>query len=61
MKDGLAPFAPKIQHLGGQKTYQLHHKMPIHKGGATYDLSNITIVTPRAHTEILDRALHFGR
>ena len=60
MQDGLSPFAPRTQHLGGQKTYHLHHKTPIHAGGETYDLSNITILTPRAHLEILEKASHYG-
>ena len=29
-------------------------------GGSTYDLSNITIATPRYHKEILDSKFHFG-
>jgi len=60
MREGLAPFAPNTQRLGGQKTYQLHHKIPIHQGGATYDLSNLTVTTPKFHQEILSRLFHFG-
>ncbi len=60
MLEGNAPFTIKPQYLGKQKTYQLHHASPLHNGGATYDLSNIRIVTPRYHQEILDKAFHRG-
>jgi len=41
--------------------YELHHKTPIHAGGETYDLSNITVLTPRVHLEILEKATHFKK
>lgn len=48
------------QWLGGQKSYILHHKTPIHQGGAVYDVDNILIVTPRYHKDILTSLYHFG-
>jgi hypothetical protein len=60
MEGGLAPFAVKSQHIGLQKNYHLHHKSPISHGGAVYDLSNIQIVTPRFHKEVLEKSFHAG-
>ena len=60
MKQGNAPFPSKNQRLGGQQTYQLHHKTPINQGGAVYDMDNLIIVTPRFHKEILSPSFHYG-
>lgn len=59
MKKGLAPLAWEAQQRGGRRTFELHHMTPIHAGGSVYDLSNIAIVTPRYHVDVLDRAFHF--
>ncbi len=61
MSKGLAPITKQSQHLGGQKSYILHHKTPIQRGGAVYDMNNIVIVTPRLHKEILDGSFHYGK
>lgn len=61
MSEGLAPIAKQSQHLGGQKSYILHHKTPIQRGGAVYDMNNIVIVTPRLHKEILDGSFDYGK
>lgn len=55
-----APVILREQSIGKRITYELHHKTPIHAGGAVYDLSNIMIVTPRYHLEALDKTIHFG-
>lgn len=60
MEKGLAPIAPESQHLGGQMSYQLHHKTPINQGGDVYNLDNIEVVTPRFHQEVLDKSYHYG-
>ena len=60
MIKGNAPIALREQSLGKRITYELHHKTPIHQGGATYDLSNILITTPRYHIEALEKMTHFG-
>lgn len=57
---GKAPFAAETQHYGARNKYELHHKTPIHAGGAVYDLSNIVIVTPRYHVDILSGSYHYG-
>ncbi|WP_278335822.1 RHS repeat-associated core domain-containing protein, partial [Defluviitalea phaphyphila] len=60
MKKGKAPFTVHEQAHGNLNKYILHHKIPIHDGGGVYDLSNILIVTPKLHQEILDKKYHFN-
>ncbi|KAK4055458.1 hypothetical protein OIV83_000004 [Microbotryomycetes sp. JL201] len=60
MKAKQAPVAPASQQVGARIKYELHHVQPIKHGGEVYDTSNIMIVTPRFHLDVLDRAYHFG-
>lgn len=52
MKNGRAPFPRKIDRLGGQVKFELHHVNQISKGGEVYGIDNIRIVTPKRHSEI---------
>ena len=61
MKNGNSPIAPKKEHYGKHKSYILHHKQPIDKGGDVYNLDNLIITSPKMHQEILDPAYHFGK
>ncbi|MEH6972401.1 MULTISPECIES: T7SS effector LXG polymorphic toxin [unclassified Bacillus (in: firmicutes)] len=61
MKNGNSPIAPKKEHYGKHKSYILHHKQPIDKGGEVYDFDNLIITSPKMHQEILDPAYHFGK
>jgi hypothetical protein len=61
MQKGLSPESNPSQWLGSRKSFELHHRTPIHAGGSVYDLSNILIVTPRYHQEILSKATHYGK
>lgn len=61
MKTGKAPFAVPSQWFGKKVNYVLHHIKPINAGGDVYDLSNILIVTPRMHEEILNKVFHLGK
>jgi RHS repeat-associated protein len=62
MGNGNAPTVSRIQKgANGSDTYQLHHAIPIQRGGGVYDLDNIIVVTPRYHDEILDPGYHKGR
>jgi hypothetical protein len=61
MRNGNAPIAVETQWFGGSRSYTLHHTTPIAKGGGVYDMSNLTIVTPRIHQEILWKRYHFGQ
>jgi len=60
MAAGRAPWAPVDQRAGGHVKYILHHRTPISQGGGVYDLDNITIVTPRYHSEVLESKYHGG-
>lgn len=60
MQSGRAPFVDSAQKLGSRGRYELHHIEPINQGGSVYDLSNLMIVTPRFHKEILNREYHYG-
>lgn len=40
--------------------YQLHHHNPIHSDGGVYEISNIIIVTPLLHTQLLLPEYHYG-
>ncbi|MEI2467775.1 hypothetical protein [Niallia taxi] len=61
MAAGNAPIALKVEHYGKHKSYILHHKQPIDKGGEVYNLDNLMITFPRMHQIILDPAYHFGK
>ncbi|MGN4433550.1 WXG100 family type VII secretion target [Bacillus cereus group sp. MYBK69-1] len=61
MLEGNAPIAPKLEHYGKHKSYILHHKQPIDKGGEVYNLDNLIITSPKMHQNILDPAYHFGK
>jgi hypothetical protein len=60
MRKGIAPRVHDSQWLGKRRSLELHHRTPIQDGGAVYDLSNILVVTPRYHLEVLERATHYG-
>ncbi len=60
MSQGYAPIAMESQHYKSLASYVLHHKVPIHAGGAVYDLDNLVILTPLQHQDILDKPYHFG-
>lgn len=60
MLKGKAPITPKSGHYGKHKSYIIHHKQPIHKGGEVYNLDNLIVTSPKMHQEILDPAYHFG-
>lgn len=61
MRAGWAPLVDASQMFEGQFRYVLHHRRPISQGGGVYDLSNLIIVTPRYHEEILNKVFHGGR
>ncbi|WP_259772335.1 HNH/ENDO VII family nuclease [Moraxella cuniculi] len=51
MRQGKAPIAPKSQHNGDNKRYELDHNIEIRDGGTIYNLDNIIIRTPKDHKE----------
>lgn len=52
MSQGLAPRARFKDTVGGRRSFELHHKNPISKGGEVYDIDNIRITTPKRHIDI---------
>lgn len=52
MKNGRAPFSRKIDRVGGQVKFELHHINRISNGGEVYDVDNIRVVTPKRHSEL---------
>ncbi len=60
MATGRAPIAPESQQLAHQRSYVLHHIVPLHQNGAVYDPCNLMIVTPLFHEEVLPRSYHFA-
>ena len=61
MEAGRAPFVHKTQAVRGRKRHELHHIRPTSRGDGAYDLSNIVVVTPRTHLEILSPSYHFWK
>jgi hypothetical protein len=49
MKGGRAPHPPKADQQGGRKTFEIHHKTEVSKGGAVYAIPNMVILTPKQH------------
>lgn len=41
-------------------SYQLHHHHPIHQEGGVYEISNLIIVTPLLHANLLFPDYHYG-
>lgn len=60
MRSGRAPFVKDTQQYGGRERYELHHVVPRSRGGGTYDLDNLVVVTPRYHAEVLSPSYHYG-
>lgn len=51
MLDGLAPRAPYVNTVGKRRSFELHHKHPIAKGGEVYDVDNLCAMTPKKHID----------
>ncbi len=52
IRKGNAPFAPKDEHYGKIRKFEIHHVNEIQHGGAVYDIDNLRLVTPRNHKKI---------
>ncbi|WP_409014162.1 HNH endonuclease signature motif containing protein [Arsenophonus sp.] len=52
MRDGLSPFSPKNEQVGGREKYEIHHIKPIKDGGDVYNLDNLSVLTPKKHISI---------
>jgi len=51
MSDGRAPFAPKLEVVGGRERFEIDHTDPLFRGGDVYNTDNLSVMTPRAHIE----------
>ncbi|WP_318654177.1 MULTISPECIES: HNH endonuclease signature motif containing protein [unclassified Pseudomonas] len=52
MRKGSAPFPALEDQHGGRVKFELHHKIPVAKGGAVYDVENILVMTPKRHISV---------
>ncbi|WP_277760624.1 S-type pyocin domain-containing protein [Pseudomonas sp. A34-9] len=52
LRDGLAPSATPSEQAGKRKKFEIHHIKPISEGGAVYDVTNLTVLTPKQHIEL---------
>ncbi|KAF1019239.1 MAG: Pyocin-S2 [Pseudomonas sp.] len=50
--NGRAPFSPRSEWRGENARYEIHHIENIQHGGSVYDVANLTVTTPKRHTEI---------
>lgn len=52
MKEVYSPKVSLSESYGSRARYELHHVIPISKGGGVYDIDNIVILTPHQHVSI---------
>lgn len=52
LRRGAAPSAPRPERQGKRDKFEIHHVIPIMKGGSVYDVGNLRILTPKRHVEI---------
>jgi hypothetical protein len=52
MREGVAPFAPPSEQVGGSMKFEIHHEDEIAKGGDVYGMDRLRILTPMQHIEI---------
>ncbi|MFJ2326376.1 HNH endonuclease signature motif containing protein [Pseudomonas sp. NPDC087690] len=48
---GLSPSADIAEHIGKRRKFEIHHINPINEGGSVYDISNLTLLTPKQHID----------
>lgn len=60
MRLGFAPVVENVrERYGRRRTYIIHHRRTIASGGRVFDMSNMLIVTPSRHQDILPPNEHF--
>ena len=52
LKRGASPFVIPSESVGGRIVFEIHHVERIADGGATYDVDNLRVNTPKNHIEI---------
>jgi hypothetical protein len=52
MRTGAAPYPSLSDQVGGRTKFEIHHGIEIAKGGAVYDMENLSVLTPKRHIEV---------
>ncbi|MDF7681084.1 S-type pyocin domain-containing protein [Enterobacteriaceae bacterium ESL0689] len=52
VRNGNSPFTREVDRAGGRERYEIHHIIPISKGGDVYNVDNMGVTTPKRHIEI---------
>ncbi|MBX8493559.1 S-type pyocin domain-containing protein [Pseudomonas cichorii] len=53
-----APFTKVEDQIGGRKKFEVHHVDEVARGGAVYDIDNMTILTPKQHIQLHKEKRH---
>ncbi len=53
-------FVHRTQQWAGRDRYEIHHIVPVSRGGGECNLDNVLVVTPRFDAEVLEGSYHFG-
>ncbi len=51
IRRGLSPSTRFSEQVGGRKKIEIHHIKPINEGGSVYDMTNLTLLTPKQHID----------
>ncbi|MEY8709730.1 HNH endonuclease signature motif containing protein [Mangrovibacter phragmitis] len=52
IRNGNSPFTREQDRAGGRERYEIHHIIPISKGGDVYNVDNMDITSPKRHIDI---------
>lgn len=52
ISNGNSPVTLELDHTGGREYYEIHHIIPISKGGDVYNIDNLGITSPKRHIDI---------
>ncbi|WP_415186355.1 S-type pyocin domain-containing protein [Serratia rubidaea] len=52
IRNGNSPFTREQDRAGGRERYEIHHIIPISKGGEVYNVDNMGIISPKRHIDI---------
>ncbi|WP_236127649.1 S-type pyocin domain-containing protein [Cedecea colo] len=52
IRNGSSPFTRELDRAGGRERYEIHHIIPISKGGDVYNVDNMGITSPKRHIDI---------
>lgn len=52
IRSGKSPIVPRGERKGSRIRYEIHHRIPISKGGDVYGIDNLVFSTPANHDNI---------